>query len=183
MMMLIMLLEEVDNDDCAVEEELDDDDCGVGITWWTIRTIVNICFSPPPIVSCSSPPSPSFVGSGWEFVNVSRITWCAYRLYIAHFAKEQSVGLPPFADKVHSVVFDRYKRSCGLKLFTNCHLVERLKVPGNDGDGQGKDEYLKENIKKWQNRCARRCNFDNLDNNVDNNLKNNSNYGDGQGKD
>ena len=32
MMMLIMLLEEVDNDDCAVEGELDDDDCGVGIT-------------------------------------------------------------------------------------------------------------------------------------------------------
>ena len=81
-----------------------------------------------------------------------------YRLYIAHFAEEQAVGLPPFADKVHSVVFDRYKRSCGLKSFTNCHLVERLKVPGNDGDGQGKNEHLKKN-----------------DNGNDNNVCNNNN--------
>lgn len=158
MMMIILLVEELNDDDCGVEEELDDDDCGVGITWWTIRTIVNICFSPPPIVSCSSPPSPSFVGSGWEFVNVSRITRCAYRSYIAHFAEEKAVGLPPFAYKVHSVVFDRYKRSYGLKSFTNCHLVERLKVPGNDGDGQGKNEHLKKN-----------------DNDNDNNVCNNNN--------
>ena len=81
-----------------------------------------------------------------------------YHLYIAHFAEEKAVGLPLFADKVHSVVFDRYKRSCGLKSFTNCHLVERLKVPGNDGDGQGKNEHLKKN-----------------DNDNDNNVCNNNN--------
>ena len=78
------------------------------------------------------------------------------------FAEEQAVGLLPFADKAHSVVFDRYKRSCGLKSFTNCHLVERLKVPGNDGDGQGKNEHLKKNDNANDNNV---CNNNN--NNID----------------
>ena len=41
--------------------------------------------------------------------------------------------------------------------------MERLKVPGNDGDGQGKDEHLKKNN-------------NDSDNNVCNNHNNNNDY-------
>ena len=52
--------------------------------------------------------------------------------------------------------------------------MERLKVPGNDGDGQGKDEHLKKNNNDNDNYFR---------NNNNNSCYNVCNDGDGQLKD
>ena len=79
-------------------------------------------------------------------MNVSRITRCAYRLYIAHFAEEQSVGLLPFADKVLSVVLTDIKDPLAQNHLQTVTLWNVSKFPAMMGMGRERTSTLRKII-------------------------------------